>query len=1078
MSGTLKRERKAFDLLMEILALEQDRRVAVLSEKCGDDRELFELVRARLAVEEELDFSMLLGDQPPERLGNYRILGVLGEGGMGLIYEAVREDETALPVAIKILRRHLESSVHARRFVMERRILGQLKHPHICQIYDSNLTPAGQPYFVMERIRGEHLDVHCVRFGLDLNQRLDLFLKICDAVAFAHKKLVIHRDLKPANILVDQHGMPKLLDFGIASLIDPETGYQQAVTEAAGRVLTPLYASPEQLRSQPLSTASDIFTLGILLCEMITGCRPFHRSEGSPLELLERMNGGPAPLASSLLRSTLPAQVPPWGWFERDRSDAYDPGPVTWVTKLRGDLDCIVGKALAFDPEDRYQSVADLAGDIVRYQNDVPILARPSSWRYRTRCFVRRNRLSVTAALFTTMMAVLFSAALYRQWRMIDEERRINAQTSQFIQDIFVGADPFAMESTDLSVEFLLENASNNLEEAFGDRPEMQARLASVLGLINRQMGFLETAEPLLARAYRLERERHGVRHPVPIKAGMELGLLYLEQGRVEEAIPLLTAAESFFEEAPTNAAGRDYAKALINRGRADLELGRWKAVEARIRKARSILDTIEPVDVEDISEVNNLWGILLFQTNRLAEAEEVFRQNVLLWKRHRGAEHLMTISAQSNLANVYSKLGAYDKALDVTAQSIRIARTRLGSKHPTLAGLLVSLGNLHFKADHHEASRVAFEEALAIRRERLGEDHPKTTTIKNNLAAVLQHDGDLFGSREYYREVLQDWTASRGEQHPDTELALRNLAFSELMIGNPETSARLAARAVAAGAAFGETDPVPGAKAYLWLGRALLESHEYDEAARALDRSRSLFRSSTNHGTSRDRPLLELARLRYAMGNLTESADRARLVLHLNRNRTRGLRMSRANGLLASIALSRGDTLEAACYLGIDTTAITSSALPSFEDYYHDLSVARYLAAVVSVDAARARLVDNLERTARRYGEETLPWFEVASVLALYENLRVPSDLPLDHLADLVSSHTELPERHRIVSRIEAVRLLRRYLTQPSTRHWLALKAFWRGEDRQAPQFREVRTLFQRYLVAERLKDLDESAS
>ena len=623
-----------------------------------------------------------------------------------------------------------------------------------------------------------------------------------------------------------------------------------------------------------------------------------------------------------------------------------------------------------------------------------------------------------------------------------------------------------------------MEKASNNLEEAFGDRPEMQARLASVLGLINRQMGFLETAEPLLERAYKLENARHGIPHPKPIKAGMELGLLYLEQGRVEEAIPLLTAAESFFEGARATAARKDYAMALINRARADLELGRWKAVEARIQKARSILDAMERVDVEDISEINNLWGILLFQTNRLAEAEEVFRQNVALWKRHRGPEHLMTISAQSNLANVYSKLGAFDKALDVTAQSIRIARARLGSKHPTLAGLLVSLGNLHFKADHHEASRAAFEEALAIRREGLGEDHPKTTTIKNNLAAVLQHDGDLFGSREYYREVLQDWTASRGEEHPDTELALRNLAFSELMIGNPETSARLATRAVASGAVTSETDPVPSAKAYLWLGRALLESHEYDEAARALDRSRTLFESSTNHGASRDRPLWEMARLHHAMGNLTASADRARLVLFLNRNRPRGLRISRANGLLASIALSRGDTLEAACYLGIDATASSGPVMPSFEDYLHDLSVARYLAAVVSVETARARIEENLQKTARRYGEETLPWFEVASVLALHEDLREPSELPLGHLADLVSSHRELPERHRIVSRIEAVTLLRRYLSQPSPRHWLALKAFWRGEDRQAPQVREVWTLFQRYLAAERLKDLDESAS
>ncbi|MGD8322708.1 MAG: serine/threonine-protein kinase, partial [Gemmatimonadota bacterium] len=408
-------------VLAEALERAPERRPAFLAHACADDAELRREVEDLLAAHAETGlFDEVVRssdtsqgsemDHPAgTRFGPYAVEGLLGRGGMGVVYLARRVDgEFEQEVALKVLPAGLVSDRLEQRFRAERQILARLSHPNVARLLDGGVDDAGRPWFAMERVRGTSLVEFCDTEGLGLDDRLDLYLTVCDAVQHAHQNLVVHRDLKPGNILVDENGTPRLLDFGIAKLLDPDApGPGARETQVGVRVLTPAYAAPEQLRGEPANTASDVFQLGILLYELLTGVHPFP----------ERTTGSPTPSPPSTRAVTREATRPSAAVTTREEARARGLSPKLLSQRLRGDLDAIVLKALREEPERRYASAAELAEDLRRHRARRPVRARPDTWAYRTGRFLRRNTVALGAGAVVVAGVAAFTAGIAREAR-------------------------------------------------------------------------------------------------------------------------------------------------------------------------------------------------------------------------------------------------------------------------------------------------------------------------------------------------------------------------------------------------------------------------------------------------------------------------------------------------------------------------------------------------------------------------------------------------------------------------------------------------------------------------------------
>ena len=393
-------------------------REAFVRRACGDDAGLRQAVLDMLAADAaagsfletpEADFQAVLGGEPRDddaylntQVGAYRLTEVIGKGGMGIVYLGVRDDsEFQREVAVKLIRSGMGSEALLRRFRHERQALAVLDHPNIGHLYDGGTTEEGVPYFIMEYVAGEPVTDYCDRLRLSIDDRLILFTKVCGAVAYAHRNLIVHRDLKPGNIYVTADGEPKLLDFGIATLLDPDrSGGSGDPTTAAMRFVTPEYASPEQLRGEPVSTAADVYSLGVLLFELLSGYRPYRFDNRSLLAVEKRITTGRMPLASTIHRQTgavAPSRLLPEKPTPEAVSRLRSTTPERLEKRLSGDLDAIILKALRPEPGERYPVVETLADDLRRFQIGLPVQARRDSAAYRARKFVRRHRLMLSA---------------------------------------------------------------------------------------------------------------------------------------------------------------------------------------------------------------------------------------------------------------------------------------------------------------------------------------------------------------------------------------------------------------------------------------------------------------------------------------------------------------------------------------------------------------------------------------------------------------------------------------------------------------------------------------------------------
>ncbi|MFZ5634961.1 MAG: tetratricopeptide repeat protein [Pseudomonadota bacterium] len=774
-----EREVRLDALLDEALTLEDDARDDLLRRLVAEDPTLAEELRALLALATTDDAALPLSANGPARwsalfdasapdtdavalpgrIGVWTPVACIGHGGMGAVYRVERDaDGFHQTGALKLLRPGTESDAFLRRFTEERRILATLTHPGIARLLDGGRSAGGQPYLVMEYVDGAPLDRACDARRLDIDARIALFLRIADAVAHAHRNLVAHRDLKPGNILVGADGAPKLLDFGIAKAFEASADAtaadkpavdERTTTHTLLRAFTPDYAAPEQVLGQPTSTATDIYQLGLLLYELLTGHRAQHARDASPRAI-----------EAAVCESEPVRPSERVGDDDRERCAARATTPCALRRKLRGDLDNIVLKSLRKAPERRYGSVGALIEDLERWRRGQTVRARPETWTYRTGKFLRRNAWAVaaTTTIFALVLgyattAILQADALARERDRARAEATKARQIATLTRRLFEGAGPNVAGESPLTARQLLDNGWPLIERELEGQPDVQAELLDVVAGAYRDLGEYDRAETLADGGLRAA--ARVVEQPALLtRARHTRGRVAIDRGDYAVAEMHLGGALDDYRRTR----GRDSAEAAdVLQDLAELAdlRGDVAAAQAGYRDALAIRRARHGERHPDVAESLHGLGMSLRRAGDYKGAEPLVSQALTLRRQLLPAGHAAIAYTLSDLAQIRNDLGEYDSAEALYREALASQEKSLGPGHPDVATTLITLARVLKTRRDLEGARALLERALAIRIRTHGERHPMVALNLNDLGRNRFESGDLDGAEAYYRRAL-----------------------------------------------------------------------------------------------------------------------------------------------------------------------------------------------------------------------------------------------------------------------------------------------------------------------------------
>jgi len=896
------RFKRAEELFGQALDLPASEREAFLDQECsGDDvlrREVESLLTADGSagdgfMKRPRDLSEVETpdrDASPigDRVERYRVLRKIGEGGMSEVYLAVRADDAYQKrVALKIIRHGLDREDILRRFRTERQILAGLDHPNIAKLLDGGTTDDGLPYFVMDYIDGMPIDEYCDRSRLNVQERLELFRTVCSAVQYAHQNLVVHRDIKASNILVDSDGTPKLLDFGIAKLLKPDQFAEQVEYTATWmRPMTPRYASPEQIEGKPVTTATDVYSLGVLLYKLLTGHLPYDLDGRPPTELARLV------VEHEPERPSVSATRPLTDLRTQTETDpdhlarARRMNPEQLRRRLSGDLDNIMLVALRKEPQRRYGSVERFSEDIRRHLDGLTVEARKDTVGYRTAKFLRRNRLAVGAVAAFVVLLVGFSVAMAVLANRVAHERdqarqqRDRAeQVVEFMTDIFELSDPFAEgEQRDVTAREILDGGAERVTRELDGQPLVQATMLDAIGSVFRNLGYYDRAEPLLRRALETRRELLGPEHPAVAESLTHLGSVLSLKGEIEGAEPLLQRAV----ELRRSTLGDDHpdlAESLFELGRLRRNTGELEAAEELYREAIRIVEATTGDEAELTSLITHL-GVVLGEQGDIAGTESMYREILEMRRRRFGDDHALVGETLSDLGAILGMQGKYDEAEPLLREALAVHRRNLEPGHPTVVEGLNNLAQLCRVTRRYDESELLFQEALDGCRAQLGEENPKCATVMANLALVLQAKGDYSRAEQMARDALSIRRKTFGEAHLDTGVSLRMLGNIVLDAGRSEEAEPLLRQSVKVlDAALPEGHWSP-ADARSVLGECLVAEHRFEEAEPLLLNGYEALVAARGPDHPRSRKALERVIALYEAWPKPEEAARYRALL------------------------------------------------------------------------------------------------------------------------------------------------------------------------------------------------------
>ena len=824
-------------LLDEVLEMPPSARADFVEHTLGDEPELRavleELIEAEARTGGPLDTSAVrwadslpgpTRDEPAPVpvVEGYSSLHEVGRGGMGVVYRAIRHgDGFDQEVAMKVVRAGADEPELLRRFERERRILARLEHPHIARLVDGGSTAEGRSFFAMEYVDGLPITRYADDHRLTLAERLRLFEDVCAAVGFAQRQLVVHRDLKPSNVLVDRDGRVRLLDFGIARLIDDDTGEPATdVTHDGARLLTPEYAAPEQLRGEPPSTATDVYALGVVLFELLSGHHPLGDTRAGAVEM-----------AMGLRESQwLPHAV------EGERRVLRSDGTIEVTTPteiaaarrltaaalrraLSGDLAAIAARALQADPDRRYPTAEAMLADLVRHREGRPIEARSPSWSYRARKTVRRHRTAFAAAtLVLIALGVGLGVSLW-QARVAAREAARAERAYEFLAGLFQDAHPDAAQGTDWTASQLLERGARRLADAWPDDHAARADLQDAIAGILIDRGDYDTAARMLREA--LDRDDTAAATDLRLalaRAEMRRGRLAVadslldtlarsgrslapaERSRFLESAAAVRYRQGAFAQAESlmlrvmqitrdehGEGSAAYASDLNNLGTYLAAQARYDEAESTYTQAASLFEGLDPTPLTELALVRHNLGDLYQSMQRGGEAIEAFREAVALRRRLHPDGHDRLADSLRGLAINHSRRGDLDVADSLLSESAAMTEASLGRETDSYARLLNELAVLAYRRDDLDTARERFVDATAIFEATLGPTHPITMTTTNNLATVQLTTGRHVEAEQTFRRVLERRREALGDDHPDVAFSYNSIGQALRRQGRPD---------------------------------------------------------------------------------------------------------------------------------------------------------------------------------------------------------------------------------------------------------------------------------------------------
>jgi serine/threonine-protein kinase len=777
------------------------------------------------------------------RIGPYRLETLIGRGGMGEVYRATRVDEQYhQEVAVKLVRPGLATREVIRRFRVERQILANLQHPNIATLLEGGVTPDGQPYLVMQYVRGATITAYADERGLSTVDRLQLFRIVCDAVQYAHANLVVHRDLKPSNILVTDDGQVRLLDFGIAKLLDPGTSPGDDALTGDTLAFTPEHAAPEQLRREPVTTATDVYSLGVLLYELLTGVPPFRSP--SPAELYHAVCDlapvRPSVAAAGSPRESVDVSEPPASSGRPLRRSRR-------ANRLPVDLDHIVLMALRKEPERRYASAGQFAEDVARFLQGLPVMARPDSVGYRVRRFVGRNRTAVALAalafisLFTGLLGTTMQARQTRIEAATAAAERDRAEhVSSLLVDVFRLSDPGSTRGQTVTAREVLGQGAARIAQDLADQPEAQGDLLAEVGRIYQNLGLFDEADVHLSRSLDLRRSVHGERHPRVAQTLILMSSLRVNQGQAAEAIEFATDASAMLRDASPRQPHPLLPDALIAMGLA-LRTGNeparaaeayaeaaWQleAVsstgDARIAQAyfgwadaahgQGRFDLADSLLEETITSFRQLGvtvhpdlatsmfdlAVLRTHRRRAAEAEPLLRESLDMRRAIYGDTHPAVGQVLTALAHALSLLGQYAEADDIAAAAVATADSAWGRNHDAAAQARLARGFILFKLDRGEQAVAILRDAGAILRAQPGASPARLVGVDIMIAQAYASMGRYDLAWSQYEAALGRVEKELGPDHAYRAHLLIELASLDLDAGRPAEAERRARESLA----------------------------------------------------------------------------------------------------------------------------------------------------------------------------------------------------------------------------------------------------------------------------------------
>ena len=737
---------RAQAMFVEALTVDADTRAEFVTAACGDNIELFEEVKSLLdaSAQSEEYFDQLAGniglpalaDHEPELpadkiIGQWRLVELLGRGGMGSVYLAERADEQfEMRAALKILPFGLNSSEARSRFLLERQILARLVHDNIARLLDGGVTDDGTPYFVMDYVDGKPLDQYCDANSLSIRERIRIFCQVCEAVQYAHRNLVVHRDLKPSNVLLQADGEVKLVDFGIAKTLYPDEGAAQ-LTRTGITPMTSLYASPEMLKRAPVTTSSDVYALGVLLYELLTGCHPYALPATATGPEIWNSVVDKDPLAPSRAALTAIARNDE----ENTEQDPDQRAARRRLTarrlsqRLHGDLDAIVSKSLQKNPDRRYASVEQLQADIHRHLNGLPVQAQPPSMLYRVRKFVARRKGLVAAGVVALLF--VFTVAYQSRQTQLEAERanreaQVAQQISDFLVSVFEVSNPQRSAGDTITARELLDRGAEQITGDAIEDPETRGRLMRTVGQVYEGLALYDEAESMLNDALDLQVQFLGEDNMETLRTRMVLGILYVEQGRYSDA------------QASLHATSTDQ---------------------------RRVLGILHPDSLQSMHSLS----IAHAQLGNFAAAAKLSEELVLARQQSLGEHHADTLNSQANLAIFYKLQGQWDRAEGAYLSVLAAQRTALGDEHPNTLAPMQNLADLYSDQSRYSEAEPLYQEMLALSHRVYGPEHPTTTRATINFANMYQAMGQYVKAEPLYVQSMTIQRATLGDAHPET---------------------------------------------------------------------------------------------------------------------------------------------------------------------------------------------------------------------------------------------------------------------------------------------------------------------